>query len=306
MSKTSFLQPDQIGTLAIRVLMPDLIEKFQNLHHDFPDELKHEVYYEELNRSIEYNANPAPINTLAELRDDGTICVYEPYLAFLWCLCYCVVVFYKERDKDTSKSIPYNEAIELFNYAQSLHVNWSSWNLDLPNPELCDPTDDNIAHTNGLFIFAACFILCHEFSHKQLGHSYEVMTSEQSIMEEFAADTAALATFEKALLRSDMAEGEVFSIQLGAILGMGSILFPHDSLDGGLYHPNSEERLYRTIQFFSEEDGEFWEFGRLLLILWGLTNRKTFDFGSITTLALSVRQRYRAMADQLKTQQRFQ
>ena len=255
-----------------------------------------------MQRKIIYDDRPLPISDPARLDEDGTIYVNEPYLAFLWCLCYTVLTLYREREQALINSTQANRAVAVFNYALSLYYSWTSWDLTLPNPQEFDAdVDPNVGEANGLFLYAGCLILCHEFSHQQLGHSSEltISQSKEAIENEFAADKAAVEIFITAARNNEPERIE--SIRLGALMGMGSILFPSECWDGAPTHPDADERLAKTIDMLTDDPGDdLWQFGMMVLMLWGIIHKK--DFADPTGRASS-RENYKTFAAHLKDQQ---
>lgn len=303
------LMPHHEGNTPVRVLSKDVISHFQSLYLDFLDEIKHEVLYGSLQQGIYYDCHKDPIEDRACLEYDedtskpGTyltnLYIKESYLAFMWCLCYAVVTIYREQSKVKPNLKP---AVDVFNYGLSLHEQWSSWDMNsLPNPQQFDKSEEqHIGEVNGLFLYAATYILGHEFSHQQFGHDPEPLTSQESIQDEFEADKGALAIMKRALENRML--GEINSLKLGALLGLGSILFPEDCWDGGLAHPDSDVRFAQLIDGLTEgdEESDLWDFGRTVLMLWGLIHRK--DLREIEADG-SARTKFYTLIESLRSQQ---
>lgn len=308
MGQISVLMPHHKGNLPIRVLSKDVIVHFQSLYLDFLDEIKHEVLYGGLS-GILINDHKDPIKDRAclEYEEDSAqpgmyrtnFYIEEPYIAFLWCLCYAVITLYREQRKEKPNLQP---AVDIFNYGLSLHYQWSNWDMNsLPNPQRFDESQEqHIGEVNGLFLYAATYILGHEFSHQQFGHDPEPMTTQDSIQDELEADKGALAIMKKAVENRTLEEIE--SLKLGSLLGLGSILFPENCWDGGPAHPDADVRFAMLIDGLAnaDEESDLWAFGRTVLLLWGLIHQK--DLKAMEAIG-SERSKFYVLIESLKSQQ---
>lgn len=312
MARQSFLDPNQTGgNLPVKVLAGNVIQHFQTLHSEFLDEIKHEVQYGGLDKYIIYDDRISSIVDLAslELEDANnnntrtSIHINEPYLAFLWTLCYAVLTLYREQ-----KNTPYStnkivkRAEQVFNYGLLLFRRWVPWDLNLPNPQEVDEEEaDHIGQVNGLFIYAACFVLCHEFSHQQLGHSFFFGPGkeEEFKQDEFNADKAAVET----LLRSieGRSEGEEQSTMIGVTIGISSILFVGEEWKGGDTHPDNDERVKHVIDLLTDDpESDLWRYAIVILLLWGIVNKKVL---MEPAKGVSAKDNFRTMAEHFKDQQ---
>ncbi|QJD81549.1 phage exclusion protein Lit family protein [Spirosoma rhododendri] len=311
MKRVSVLQKRHKGNLPIRVFSKDTLSHFQELYTGFSDEIKHELSYGGLQPKVYYDCHKTPIVDRACLMPQecpgelGTpnsyLYVKESYCAALWCLCYAVLTIYKENGTHKPNFQP---DVDVFNYGLSLYQHWSPWDKHLlANPEEFDEAEtQHISAVNGLFLYGIAFVLCHEFTHQQLGHSSEPISTEESIKDEFAADEGALKTMRRATEGRGL--DEVNSIKLGTLLGSGSILFPESTWSGGPSHPDTDQRLTRILENLTDgdEESDLWEFGRILLLLWGLIHNKDFNRPKSNEAR---RGHFYALLDWMKAQQDF-
>lgn len=308
MTRISTLQVFHQGSSPIKVLGPDITSVFQTIYPDFLTEINVQVTQNGLHRSIQFDSRQESIDELAYIEWDqsgeGQIYISEAYCIFIWTLCHIVLTLYRERNTGLAQNIRVIRAGNTFQYGLSLYQNWTDWDLRLPNPQEFEEEDmQRIGDTNGLFLYAICLILAHEFSHHRLGHQYS--PPDRDLQDEYEADQAAVQILLKGVDYYKTLENKgldrVESIQLGALLGIGSLLFPAECWEGGIDYPNSEERFFDLIGLFSiSEDDELWRFGTVVLAVWALTQNKSM----IEPIRnQSAKENYQAFARHLKRQQ---
>lgn len=263
------------GNLPIRALQNNFVHYFERSNFDFISELRDEANYNDLQRAITYDDQMVAIHTIAEITPDKRIVLYEPFMAFLWCLSYALVTFYKEQD--TANPDPENNqilrrAINTVIYGASLFRDWSPWDLSLPNPEIYNlEIDPHIHLANGVMVMANSFIMAHEYSHSYLGHELDpsTTTSDQLLQEEFDADNNALDILLAGIGEYDQATDH--SINWGIVVGICSLLFKDSqSWEGGSSYPDSDTRVFKLIDKLSDGDNhsENWKLGISILIIW--------------------------------------
>ena len=273
--------------LPIQALSGNIIQYLENAHVEFLNELRDEVTYQGLQRAIIYDDRKQPIKDIAEINDDHQITIYENYIAFLWCLSFATVTFYKERENDTGSTTNsnLNNAIALLDYAYSLKNKWSNWSNNLPNPTLVK--DNYVGEANAITVIAMSYILAHEVGHHTLGHDLSNAPSdiEQAKQEEFSADKYAFDTLIKGYENNNIAKNH--SISIAIITGLSSILLLEQTWRGGNTHPDTDERLQKTLQYLEDSNGgneEYWSWGILTLSLWSIVylkeNYNSFGNGS--------------------------
>lgn len=263
--------------LPVQALSGNIIQYLENAHPEFLNELNDEVMYQGLQRAIVYDDRQLPLNGIAEINDDHQITVYENYIAFLWCLSFAMVTFYKERESDISSTtnLNLNKAIALLDYSYSLKDKWSTWPNNLPNPTLV--SDNYVEETNGITVIAMSYILAHEIGHHTLGHDLSNAPSDIEVakQEEFSADKYAFDTLIKGWEDNNIAKNN--SINIAIIAGLSSILLLQQTWSGGSTHPDSDERLQKTLQYLEDANGgneEYWSWGILTLLLWNVVYHK--------------------------------
>lgn len=255
------------GNLPIRALQNNIIHYFEHSHFNFVEELESEVKFNQLQKGITYDDQMHAIHTIAEITSDKKMILYEPYMAFLWCLSYAVVTFYQEQntenpDPDTNQIL--SRAIATIKYGVSLFNEWSPWDLRLPNPEVYDlQIDPHIYGANGVMIFANSFILSHEYSHSFLGHELDSFTTsgEQLEQEEFDSDKNALDILLAGV--GENGDSADHSINWGIVVGICSLLFKNPCWEGGHGYPDSDTRVLKLINKLSSGDSnsENWKLG---------------------------------------------
>lgn len=263
------------GNLPVRVLAYSIIQYFQTTHLNFIDELEDEMQYNGLQSRIIYDNGEKAIDNLASISEDGIISLNEPYLAYLWCLSYAVIALKHAHDYGNSTPELTPELIRAFqslNYGCSLFSQWSSWDVNIPNPEFCDTTVDSyIGEANGVMLLATRFILCHEYSHHYLGHTFDVTSipKDELKKEEFAADKHAFEIMMQGM--GETGPQMDATIQLGIVIGICSLFFINGCWKGGDEHPDIDERVYRLLEMLDNNpNSNCWEYGLLMLFLWNV------------------------------------
>lgn len=275
MSTKNVRQSFHNGNLPIRVLSYDMLYHFQNTHFDFKDEVIAEVNFNNFKNGIVYDDRKKRISYLAQITPDRQIEIEEPYLAFLWTLCLVVVTLYRRQKSDYSTDPVLQRAQNSFNYGYSLFTSWNEWDLSLPNPEQYDlDSDPTIEEANGLFINAAKFILCHEYAHHFLDHFTDSQNKPDYLLkdDEFFADKHAC---EIILQGIDHNSEMGYSLYLGVLIGIASILFISPDWDGGDEHPDTDQRILKILEAVSpDDDDDIWRFATTIFLVWGVTFKK--------------------------------
>lgn len=272
------------GHLPVRVLKYSLLDAFEKADKSFRQESLNAILYDGLNPVIGYDIRRRPAES-PYINPDSQIVVNEPYFAFLWCLCYLLIVlyddFYSQVNSDDTinfKIIDTNnpeviQAISLFNYGVSLFYNWSEWDKDLPNPESFDDNNWKIERANGLYINAVKFVLAHEYAHHALSHELNEANlvskeSELLINEELMADRYSIQLLRTGALESNQ-DDLSNSIKIGTLIGVGSILFPHTETSGGENHPDCIDRINNALEEMQFDVNDVaWTFSVYLIHVW--------------------------------------
>ncbi|MCI0747347.1 MAG: DUF2220 family protein [Verrucomicrobia subdivision 3 bacterium] len=159
----------------------------------------------------------------------------------------------------------------LLEYATSLITNYSRWDIDsLPNPEFYDAQDDpHVEQTNGAFVPAVVFVLCHEVAHVALGHCTldnlgVYVSSMDSKLDETAADFYAIDTMTKYSADGNFQRPEA----TGIIAGLASLLMLSKEVREDR-HPDTDERLIAGVRRLGLPDESLlWGLGTAAIKLW--------------------------------------
>ncbi len=205
--------------------------------------------------------------------------VWDNFCQFLWCICYSSIIFFDEIiirptidgtysgkfDKDNLKL---NNALEVFRAGFSLFQSDSLKRacrgtfFDLPNPTQRDGSEA-VEAANQLFINGMCFILFHEYSHFTLNHFGHTPISG----DEYEADYNAFFS-----MYEECEQGQKKFIALGCVAVLGAIMFSDKTLQGGLFHPDPDDRLNAilakidNIDFYDADD--CYGFATMLYKIW--------------------------------------
>jgi hypothetical protein len=295
--KVSVKKETHTGEQPIRVLKHNLTtrlverneEYIKSLHSDF-----------KLDSNIKYHIANLPLveRQTPFLDSNGMINLHETYLSYIWIVSYYFFVLHEEElaipdcikrnlpvPKPHNPELTIPKARELFDYGKSLIKVFSSWDKDnLPNPEYFDEETDEgwyILRTNDLYVEVLNVILYHETAHAEFEHikkiTKEKLTTEERKSLELDADTRAIELILSSGRNRNASE-------LAIIIGLASMLFFNNSLDGGKKHPNIDTRLENAIRIFKPlEDSSIWPFLALFLKVWsdqfelGLTNKEVYN-----------------------------
>lgn len=286
--KTSIKKHTHTGNQPIRVLKHNLTARLEERNEEHIKSLQSDF---KLNKNIIYQSNNLPLNQsqLPFIDDKGTINIHETFLSYSWIICYYFFVLHEEgfaipdhikRGVKTPKEHNpelIKPAEELFNYAKLLIVSFDVWDIEnLPNPEYFDedtPEGWYISRTNDLFVETLNFVLCHEIAHAELEHIRKIkeenLSNEERKNLEFEADTRAI---ELILLNCRNKNASSLSIAIG----LASLIFFKNNLNGGNKHPNLDQRLENAIHIINpEEDSSVWTMLSLFLKVWD----KQFNLG---------------------------
>lgn len=226
---------------------------------------------------------------------NGTIWLQETFLSYLWGVTYATLVVYDEvlvrpritpdyvRSAEQQSLI--NDAVALFDYALSLFKHYSRWPLtELPNPEVYSEQEAHyVEKADAVFVMAMVFILLHEYAHFYLGHLEEdeartaaglVQPIAERKADEFAADRFAIETMLDGAAVADMKKAN--TVRCGIIVGLGAILLPHKTLDGGPAHPDPHQRLHAGLSLLDQAPADnLWGVGTMMISLWAMAQGKS-------------------------------
>lgn len=279
--KVSIKKDTHNGTQPVRVLKHNLTHRLvernetliKQLHSDF-----------RLAKNIKYHIAELPLydHQTPYIDEYGIINIHETFLSYIWAISYCMFVIYEEGiaiPDQLKRGIPTHKkhcpelieiAKDLFGYAKSLIVVFSDWDKEnLPNPEYFDEQTEEgwyILRNNDLYVEVVNFILCHEIAHAELEHINKkinnVLSEEQIKQLELDADTRAIHLMLEKCRNIRITE-------LALIIGLASMLFSGNSLDGGKGHPDIDKRIENVISIISpKDDSSIWPLLVLFIKLW--------------------------------------
>ncbi len=222
----------------------------------------------------------------------GKIHLDETFLSYLWSICYSSFVVFDEVfarpqleenfQRTEQQKILIAEAEQLFAYGLGLQSEYSDWPInELPNPEKWSEAENHyVEKTSAAFLQAVVFVMLHEFGHFYLGHLEHdaqlrvqqlSLTALESKQQEQDADNFATQTMMSGV---DWQINHA-TITCGIVVGLGAILFLHNSLDGGAEHPDPQHRLYKALILMDLAPNDIlWAFGAVILVQWSFYNNK--------------------------------
>lgn len=286
--KISVKKDTHIGEQPIRVLKHNLTTRLVERNEGLIEKLQSDL---RLNKNIRYHITSRSLfeRQTPYVEENGTINLHESYLSYVWIICYYFFVLHEEgfaipecikRGEPTPK--PHNpelikDAEKLFAYAKSLIRGYTLWDLEeLPNPEYYDPQSPEgyyVERSNDLFVEVVNFILYHEIAHAELEHIKQINDHQLSNNEvkelELEADSRAIELVLESCRNARMSE-------LAIIIGLASMIFFRDNLNGGSKHPDLDVRLQNAIKLINPpEDNSIWIILALFLKIWD----KQFNIG---------------------------
>lgn len=267
-SKINHFRASHQGIMPIRVLQHNLIHEFENMNPDFLELSKRVIQNQGADPAIRYVAEEEMAKSPYVLYNK--INLNEAFLSYVWCNCYSLLVLYREivvkksyndyhgvSEKVIDKELA-TKAYELWGYAMSLIKHYSEWDKRLPNPELVDPTQNElISSVNSIYLVAMTFILAHEFAHIELSHDYPKFEYEK------AADDRAIE-----LVLQGTNEENSSTKKFGILFGLCSLLFFNASTTSANY-PDMDDRIDAIMQRTAPDvqDG-MWGVAILAFKLW--------------------------------------
>jgi hypothetical protein len=235
-----------------------------------------------LNPRISYNDQRIPIinngrvNAARITLADHRIHIYDPFSAYLWCICYSMTVLFDEviqkphlRGNYTGRldmeNKQINSAVGIFEYAMTLRTRYRDWDTGLPNPEEYGCLHSYyIENTNGMYLAALYFIFSHEVGHNVFNHGAQVIPA-LALADELQADNFAV---DQILLPENSRYARNF--KYGAVAAMCSLLFLSPNLYQGGRYPDAHERINNIIERLDlEERDNVWGMASLAFRMWG-------------------------------------
>lgn len=272
-----------IGTQPVRVLKWNVADRLENIHAAFPQEFHAVLQRHGLQPCIAYDYSERPIidsisrNHLLPFVDGHKqITIHETFLSMVWTMCYSHLVLFEEQNSKPILNRIYGHnhpidqraiqnAANVYRYGVSLVRNYTPWDKrNLPNPEEYDPQDIYVEKTNGVFVLAMVFILCHEFAHIDLGHLDTYIPRADSLLAESEADQRAVHT----MLRGATDATTKVSYGVGMLLGFCSLLTLQRELETNT-HPHLAERIEKVLRAQDLDDpSQLWGIATMSFRLW--------------------------------------
>ncbi|MDN3551000.1 phage exclusion protein Lit family protein [Mucilaginibacter aquaedulcis] len=291
--------PNHIGLQPIRVLQYNLEHQLENTNGDFLRMSRDLIARGLLQPGIKYVRSEDPINTEIEghiqtpyVNAKGEIFIHETFLSYVWCMAYSLWTLYDEavarpsqnlhagREINDIDRLQIDTSVKLFKYGLSLYSFYSS-SLDegLPNPQQYHAQQSfYVEKSNGLYLQAMNFILCHEIAHIELGHTRQnraTMTNQRILNNERAADDRAI----KWILAGETEEMKA-TIHTGVLIGLCSLLFLRRTAKGTT-HPNTDDRINNLLTIIQpDEASPLWGIAALAFKLWDDQFQKFFSWST--------------------------
>ncbi len=224
-----------------------------------------------IRRGIFFNPEQSALKTPKVDLISKRIEVHEPFMSFLWCLCYNFIFLNEATQKlavEDQKVIQINnltttglnEMNYLIGWAFSLRDTYSEWPEFMPNPA---GTDDKARMANALVTEALKFLLYHEVAHLANNH-----VAYLSLVEKPAEDLTQEELFELKVLEAE-ADNYAFDMLVGPELNdatynqaMGCVVAQLSALFiisetrklKQLRHPDIDTRLFNLMNKIKFED----------------------------------------------------
>lgn len=251
------------GHLPVRVLQHNIISQFENTTANFLEETFKTINTQGLKKEIVYTVNRSAfdgekIKGPFVYNQSKEIHIQETFLAYLWCMTYSLYIY---SDLLISEQLDGNNSRKLladktFSYALSLIENYSDWDKNsIPNPEVYSPEHAaDIEKTNELFLYGFNFVLCHEFSHVDLGHCETATKGFLTDLEkkefELEADKQAVDFLVKGIFPNNES-----ATKYGVAIALSSLLFFNSKVSNKI-HPDSDVRIMSALEQFSIEGND--------------------------------------------------
>jgi len=267
----------RVGIMPIRVLQHNLIGEFENMNPQFLELAQRVInglgLYPGIGYDVEEERAKSPNVLFEQIR------VQEPFLSYVWCMCFSLSVLYSESivkqsiNQHRKKKIRLNRplarhAYMIWEYAMALLNDYYTWPDILPSPERYPRQYRQlIPKINGLYVTAMKYVLAHEFAHIELQHTKadigDMDPTEASILQERQADARAIE-----LVLEGGNNKNTVTIRMGLLIGLCSILFT-DSTAKKLSYPDTNERIDAILQIITPDAQDaMWGVATLAYKLW--------------------------------------
>lgn len=277
--KNFFPDPANLNENPIRVLRGNVYQELSRLSPSFIAVLRKAAAEGKLDpRDIQFSDGEYPA-TKGPAAGAGMVLLYDGFQMYLWCMCYCFVVYHSEmtikrqanRDKSKDNVMDgvdmekLRTAMKLMEYAQSLLQGYHPWDISLPNPAYYpDDLHDTITKVNEVYLHAMNFVIAHEVAHIELDHVTENLASSLTELDmEKQADARSVELIKDCLTARNKDTAE-----LGVLAALCTLLLMKSELSGG-GHPDSDDRIGAFIEHIIVDDhNHLWGIAVLAYRLW--------------------------------------
>lgn len=261
----------------IRCLLPHITGRFENTYNGFSRYAKTLIDQQKVDPIISLD-DTGKFDSPVTMPSYGKIIMNEPFMCSLWSFCYYYFVMHEEyvvphyNEGKFAKNQILDEAEKLFQWGKSLKNGYNCWPQDLPMPTQYDTQYDGkfyVHIVNQIFLYAMNFIMCHEFA-----HIIKAPQKGTPIEQEQEADDVAFDL----LLKGRDGKND-FTIYLGIIMGLASLVVFNPDIKDSLTHPNSISRLDAFMKKINlEETHTLWCITTVVLLDWNMRNDYEFVF----------------------------
>jgi hypothetical protein len=255
----------------IRALYDRIIDSFYENSPLTVSRLDALVEHGLIRRGIFFNPEQTALSTPKVNLLSMVIEVHEPFMSFLWCLCYNFIFLNEATQKlavEDRKVIQINnltttgldEMNYLIGWAFSLKDTYSPWPEFMPNPS---GTDEKVLMANALLVESLKYLLYHEVAHLANNH-----VAYLSLVEKPSQDLTQEELFELKVLEAeadnyafDMLVGPelneaTYNQALGCVVAQLSALFVISETRKlkQLRHPDIDTRLFNLMNKIKFDD----------------------------------------------------
>ncbi|WPQ66097.1 phage exclusion protein Lit family protein [Chitinophaga sancti] len=277
--KNFFSDPDNLNENPIRVLRGNVYQELSRLSPSFIAVLRKAAAEGKLDPSnIQFSDSEYPA-TNGPAAGVGMVLLYDGFQMYLWCMCYCFVVYHSEmtvkrqanRDEENDDVMDgvdmekLKTAMKLMEYAQSLLKGYHPWDISLPNPAYySDEMHDTITKVNAVYLHAMNFVIAHEVAHIELDHVTDNAALDLTELDmEIQADARSVE-----LIKDGMTTINKDTAELGVLAALCTLLLMKSELSGG-GHPDSDDRIGAFIEhIIVDNHSHLWGIAVLAYRLW--------------------------------------
>ena len=281
--RTNYYNPvTHVGFQPVRVLKWNLAQSVESLSKDSPSNFITILQRHGLRPFIGYDYTEDSIidasgdHRIPFVDSKKQITIHETFLSLVWAMCYSHLALFEEHilKPELNRSHGYTyptddtairNAVNIYKYGVSLVRNYNPWDkVNLPNPEDYDPVDLYIEKSNGLFVHAMDFIICHELAHIDLGHMDDYIPTADMPLSEAQADERAV----ELMLGGATNSATRVNYGAGMLLGFCSLLTLRRELASDT-HPHLANRIESVLKAqLLEDTSNLWGIATMSFKLW--------------------------------------